>query len=92
MKMFTDHLHPQTFNRLHELFYLHSPGSKQVSYEQPGAPEQGATQQAHVLKQPTRKSVSEKRADRPAGCLGAGYEKFSHKTKVKVIRVPHREQ
>lgn len=44
-----------------------SPWSKQVSYEQPGAPEQGATQQAHVLKQPTRKSVSEKRDDRPAG-------------------------
>lgn len=44
-----------------------SPWSKQVSYEQPSAPDQIATQQSHVLKQPTRKPASDKRNDRPAG-------------------------
>lgn len=44
-----------------------SPWSRQVSYEQPSAPEHGAAQQAHVLKQPSRKSTSEKRDERPAG-------------------------
>ncbi|MFN7874323.1 MAG: hypothetical protein ACK5PB_03330 [Pirellula sp.] len=43
-----------------------SPWSKQVSYEQPSAPEKVATQQSYVLKQPTRKPLLEKRSDRPA--------------------------
>ena len=44
-----------------------SPWSKRVSYEQPITPDQLTPPQTNVLKQPSKKPLAEKVADRPAG-------------------------